>query len=91
MRSYSVMAMEHDAVLQDHGYFSLRAAYHNATGSCSMDAGAVLDVLLKEGKPHSFQGRSGRRWHQFFWEGELQLNAHLEHMDIIEQLAMDRG
>ena len=85
------MAMEHDAVLQDHGYFSLRAAYHNATGSCSMDAGAVLDVLLIEGEPHSFQCRSGRRWHQFFWEGELQLNAHLEHMDIIEQLAMDRG
>ena len=85
------MAMEHDAVLQDYGYFSLRAAYHHETGSCSMDASTVLDVLLREGKPHSFQGRSGRRWRQFFWDGELQLNVHLEHMEIIEQLAMDRG
>ena len=78
-------------VLEDHGYFSLRAAYHKQMGSCDLDTTEVRQVFLEKSSPYTFQGRKGRRWEGFFWDEKLELNTYVTHMAIVEMLAIGRG
>lgn len=88
---YAAAAMGHDMVLEDHGYFSLRAAYHKQMGSCDLDTTEVRQVFLEKSSPYTFQGRKGRRWEGFFWDEKLELNTYVTHMAIVEMLAISRG
>jgi hypothetical protein len=76
-KAYSGLLMNELVMMEDYGMFLPHRAFEEATGEIP-EGDDFLQVIIDESVACASGGKDGRRWRDFFWEGELKLNSYLE-------------
>jgi hypothetical protein len=81
-KAYSGLLMNELFLMEDYGIFLPHRAFEEATGE-TPESDAFLQVIINESVTLTYKGKEGRRWMDFFWEGELKPNTYLELMQEV--------
>ena len=64
-------------MMEDYGFYLPSIAFTEATGNAP-ENDDFLQNLINESVSFTYKGKNGRRWKEFFWEGDLKPNTYLE-------------
>ena len=76
-KAYSALLMNELVTMEDYGFYLPYRAFTEATGNAP-ENDDFLQELINESVTFTYKGKAGRRWKDFFWEGELKPNSYLE-------------
>ena len=76
-KKYSALLMQELVMMEDYGFYLPYRAFTEATGNAPENDDFLQD-LINESVAFTYKGKAGRRWKEFFWEGELEPNSYLE-------------
>jgi hypothetical protein len=76
-KKYSALLMQELVMMEDYGFYLPYRAFIEATGNAPENDDFLQD-LINDSVSFTYKGKDGRRWKEFFWEGELEPNSYLE-------------
>lgn len=74
---YGALLMNELVMMEDYGFYLPYRAFEEATGEIPK-GDDFLQVITNESEAFIYGSKNGRRWRDFFWEGDLKQNSYLQ-------------
>ena len=74
---YGTLLMNGLVMMEDYGFYLSYRAFEEATGEIPK-GDDFLQVITNESEAFIYGSKNGRRWRDFFWEGDLKQNSYLQ-------------
>lgn len=76
-QKYGELLRQELIIMEDHGFYLPFRAFQEVTGNAPENED-FLTAIKNDSAPFEYKGKTGSKWKEFFWIGELEPNSYLE-------------